>query len=139
MKCAIKILIVFLGVAHDKYQDDVRDMTRTSTWISTALLCFAVVLGIGVIPILLKCLNGVRRVFVILQQLSFIFYLLLMIILDIALQEDRRAIELDYFYNNRAVAILLMQKKAVKLFQYFFYYSYYFVSLMQSIDIYKMV
>ena len=61
-----------------------------------------------------------------------------MIIFDLAF-DDLSVNKDDNLNQTRAVPYLLMKKKTVKLFQYFSYFTYYFFSLMQSIDIYKMV
>ena len=116
-----------------------------------AVVAAGTMLGISVLgsliylPILMKSLKGMRKVYIILQQICIIGFLLTQLLNHIIMNEA------DYLYAFRAVGIhaddrepitlaeIFWRRLLASLFQSFFRYTQYFLSFMQSWDIYKMI
>ena len=101
--------------------------------------------GIIYLPILLKSLNGMRRLYIVLQQICIIGFLMTQLLTHVLMQEP------EYIYNMETVGFdtgrnadisllgVLTRKKVSSLFLSFFHYGQYALSLLQSVDIYQMI
>ena len=95
------------------------------------------------LPILLKSLNGGRRVYIVLQQICIIGFLLTNILNHAILNESNY-----YYFKNLSgykktmdvtLADIFVRRLLASLFQSFFLYGQYFLSFMQSWDVYNMI
>ena len=94
------------------------------------------------LPILMKSLIGLRKVFIILQQVCTVGFLLTQMLSYVIMNEA------DYWYTYSALtdnhmqitlAELYWRRELSSVFQSFFLYLQYFLSFMLSWDIYKMI
>ena len=101
--------------------------------------------GLIYLPILMKSLNGMRRVYIVLQQICIVGFLLTQLLSHVFMNEA------EYLYAMRvhkmgaendipfSLADLFWRPLLASLFQSFFRFAQYFLSFMQSFDIYKMI
>ena len=112
---------------------------------SIVMLSLSALVGLIFIPILLLRIKGTRRVFVVMQQITAIAYLISLLLPQYRNEVSLNFIEgADYrnfhklfeeggFFSKLAMVYLL------RFLQYFVYYAYYLASMMQTVDIYMMV
>ena len=116
---------------------------------SRAVVATGIMLGISglgclvYLPILLKSLNGVRRVYIVLQQICIIGFLLTNMLNHAIMNES------NYYYvvytsgvqtkMDISLAEVFVRRLLASLFQAFFLYGQYFLSFMQSWDVYNMI
>ena len=114
-----------------------------------AVVATSIMLGISglgsllYLPILLKSINGVRKVFLILQQICIVGFLLTKLLNHAIMNEANY----DYVLNvvgarknmNISIAEVMIRRLLAALFQSFFLHYQYFLSFMLSWDVYNMI
>ena len=109
-----------------------REKNKILYKISIVVLSIATLTTITLTLILIRHLCGMRKMFIVLQQFFILAYLVLELgQIVLKLKPD----ETDMFVKQK----LYWLKGILELLQNYCYYEYYFLALMQSIDIYQMV
>ena len=95
-------------------------------------------LSICILPLLARNLKGPRRIFTILQQICVVLYLSISMVSQLLFKENNdfdavsKTLNGEYYLSKFTLSI-------ITLFQEFLYVYYYFLSLMQSIDVHVMI
>ena len=121
--------------------------------ISTALLIISVVVGIIFIPSLVTSLHGMRRSFVVIQQVCIVSNLLLVLLNEVLSTSDldtetiqfpytkfSQELGLDDLPNGKRVKFYaFVGTQLMKMTRFFAYYGFYLMSFMQKLDLYMMI
>ena len=107
---------------------------------SITLLSISVLSAVVFVPIVVKFLSGVKRVVVISQKICIVSYLLFLILKNVF--ANGSVIEYwndEFIHGHGSYLDFFTHKHIFEFFQSFFYHEFYFMSLLQSFDIFKMV
>ena len=109
---------------------------------SIVLLGLVILMALVFLPVLITYLKGMRRIFVVLQQVCIIIYLSLTIV-HISHFIKPSALDLHKVFGGSAKHAnpisLGIGRQLLDFFKFFFYFEYYFFSLMQTVDLYQMI
>ena len=118
------------------------DHRNTLFVLTISLLGMCAIRGCMFLPILIKFVNGTRKLFVVLQELSIIIFFLILVlkygITTSAHKYDVKKFSYKDDFHNPLTSYYI-NVHLISLFQSVFYYKYYLLSLMQSFDIFQMV
>ena len=116
------------------------------TTASASLMGISALLGIVFIPILIKALTGVRRIYLVIQQICIICYLMLEGISVFAINYDLDDVIIQSMLNERdrerdayTYYNILTYEEIFRYFSEIFYLEYYFISWMYTYDVYVMI
>ena len=108
---------------------------------TASLLVFSCLASVVFTPILFKIQTNLRKTLTVLQQICITLYLLALIIYNISFASS----DVKYFHTTfwgQGVAgsfgMKIIGQQVIQFFQSFFYYEFYFISIMNSFDIYMM-
>ena len=124
-----------------------RNATTPAFYGSVAALVLSALLGIVFLVPIVRSLAGVRRVLCILQQVCLVTYPTLFIIVQVGLSSEslitndstRNQLFGQEDIEDNDLILNLLKESIVRFFMDLFHFEYYFLSLMQSMDIYVMV
>ena len=108
----------------------------------TTMLCLCATCGISSIPLLGWHLKGPRRVFTILQQICVTLYLILLVISQFSLHSEAKDAFFDVlapFMTPDKAALTRYLTTALNFGRKILYVEYYFLSLLQSVDVHIMI
>ena len=106
------------------------------------MLCLCATCGISSIPLLGWHLKGPRRVFTILQQICVTLYLILLVISQFSLHSEAKDAFFDVlapFMTPDKAALTRYLTTALNFGRKILYVEYYFLSLLQSVDVHIMI
>ena len=102
------------------------------------MMCLCAGLSISILPLLARNLKGPRRIFTILQQICMVLYLSILMVSQLLFKENNDFDAASKILNGEYY-LFKLTKILLTLFQEFLYIYYYFLSLMQSIDVHVMI
>ena len=123
-------------IGQEKKLNEDSKKTIIPAFIATMCLCSLVALIL--IPITLRHLKGVRRVFIVMQQIFLIGHHIFLILPRLVYEKDI-ADELANIYHNASSWRDTLSHEVFKACKDFMYFQYYFMCMMHSIDMHMMI
>ena len=125
-----------------KCDSDVEEDRDIMTYSVACMMSVTIILGLVIMPVLLYHLKGVRRIIIVLQQLAILFHTSTFLVTHLFTNSALDEFEDDhetYFRQSSLLFRRRMASHAKHFFESFFNHLAFFLSFMQTIDVYKMV